>query len=777
MIKLLILLIFISFAEYAFSQFTGVSGTVSDSQTKTTLVGVNVILNDSIVVATDASGNYSKSLQPGLYNIRFQYVGYITYHKEIRITANQNFVLNVKLRPEVRMLDAMVISAQRFEQKLSEVTVSMQIIKPHIIENNNISSLEQALQRVPGVFITDDQASIRGGSGYSYGAGSRVLLMLDGMPLLTGASGEARWDFAPLENIHQVEVLKGASSAIYGSSALNGVINIRTRFPGDKPATSIIMYSGIYGNPKRDEIKWWNTHSPFYSGIRFNHSQKINNLDIIFGGNLQSESSFKQNNNEQRLRGNLNLRYRFPKIEGLSVGVNTNYMDRTGDTFLLWLDGDSGVWRANPTFQQFFHSKSLNVNPYITYVKDDKNFHNLSARLYSVSSINNTQQSNFDDLYFIEYQYRRKFGYNTNLISGSSFAYNESNSEIFGNTKHFGSNLAFYSQLEQRFFTRLIFNLGLRYEGYRLNEEAMSFRPVYRTGLNYMINERTFLRASYGLGFRYPTIAERFTATSTGDIRIFPNPNLRDETGWSTEIGLKRGFRINTWNAYYDIALFWTEYKDMIEFTFGYYNPPNVQLVAWPETHPNFFLNWIGFQAQNIENARINGIDFTVIGEGKLFGLDATLLAGYTFTNPVNLNYYQVDSLREKNQHILKYRFFHNAKFDLEFKYKKLSFGINGEFCSNIINIDRAFEDSLRAPNGQAIVINNEAFFLLPGLAEYRAKNNRGFNVFDVRLGWNISDKSRLTAVVKNVFNNEYMIRPADVRPPRTYVLQLNIRI
>lgn len=765
------------FTTFLHSQTSVLKGNVKDSQNKITLVGVNIIINDSTGTSTNANGNYELKLKPGNYNLVFKSIGYVAINKQITILADETKILNVEMLAEVRMLDALVISAQRYEQKISDVTVSMELIKPHMIENNNISSLEQALQKVPGVFITDDQASIRGGSGYSYGAGSRVLLMLDDMPLLTGASGEARWDFAPLENIHQVEILKGASSAIYGSSALNGVINIRTKFPSDKPTTSILMYNGIYGNPKRNEIKWWNTHSPFYSGIRFNHSQKIGNLDLVFGGNLQSENSFRENDNEQILRFNFNLRYRHKKIEGLSYGVNTNVLDRTGDTFLLWLNGDSGVWRANPSFQQHFHNKAVNLNPYLSFVKNSKTSHHLKTRLYRFNSTNNTNQSNYDDLYFLEYQLQKRLKINTNLISGSSFSYNESNSEIFGNTKHFGSNLSIYSQLEQKFYNRLNFSLGFRFEGYRLNNEEMKFRPVYRTGLNYKIDERTFIRTSYGLGFRYPTIAERYTATSTGDIRIFPNPNLKDETGWSAEIGIKRGFKISSWSAYYDVALFWTQYKDMIEFTFGYHNPDSVQLVAWPQTDPNFFLNWVGFKAQNIENARINGVDFTVTGEGKLFGLDAVLLAGYTFTNPVNLNYVNVDSLKNSNQHILKYRFYHNAKIDLDVKYKKLTLGVNAEFCSNIINIDKAFEDSLRAPNGQAIIINNEAFFLLPGLAQYRANNNKGFNVVDVRIAWNISDNTKMTAVIKNVFNKEYMIRPADIRPPRTFVIQLNVKI
>lgn len=92
----------------------------------------------------------------------------------------------------------------------------MDVIDAGQIENTHTLSIDEAVQQVPGVTILDDQASIRGGNGYSYGVGSRVLLMLDELPFLTGASSEAKWNFLPIENISSMEVIKGASSALYG---------------------------------------------------------------------------------------------------------------------------------------------------------------------------------------------------------------------------------------------------------------------------------------------------------------------------------------------------------------------------------------------------------------------------------------------------------------------------------------------------------------------------------------------------------------------------------
>jgi len=779
--KLFTLIIFLFPFLSATPQTATIEGAVKDAGTKETLIGVNIVTDKNIGVITDINGKYSLSLDPGTHIITFQYVGYKPEKREISLNSGDRLRLNINIEADVRVLDAIVVSAGRFEQKISDVTVSMEIIKPSLIENNNIISLEDAIQRVPGVYVMDDQVSIRGGSGYSYGAGSRTLLLVDDIPMLTGASGEARWDFAPIENIHQVEIIKGASSALYGSSALNGVINIRTGFPGAKPLTTIIMSSGIYGNPKREAIKWWDTFSPFFANTRFSHSQRFNNFDLVIGGNVTTDYTYKENENEQRYRFNANLRYRDKKIKGLSYGVNANYMERSGDIFLLWLDGDSGVWRVNPSYQQSFHNTSFNIYPYITYYPNEKTRHNLKTRVYSIKNINNTEQTNYDDLYYAEYQFQKYLANNFTFTTGVNGTYNESISEIYGDRRHFGSNLALFSQVDKKLFDKLNLSFGARLEGYRIDEDNLNFRPVLRSGLSYAITKQTFIRSSFGMGYRYPTISEKFTATGAGGINIFPNHYLKDETGWSAEIGIKRGFNISEWNGYIDVAGFWTEYKNMIEFMFGYHNPDSVELIIFPPDHPNYFTNWVGFKAENVRNARITGVDISVVGDGKFFGLPATLLAGYTYTNPIDMdaNKLMYKSLHSTSLNILKYRFYHNAKFDFEIKYKKVVVGFNAEYCSHIMNIDKAFEDTVRFPNGIAIAppYAPEAVFLMPGLYEYRQKNNNGYVVFDARLGWSVSDNVRLTASIRNLFNKEYMMRPADVRAPRTYIIQLNIKI
>mgnify|MGYP003346293950 FL=1 len=126
-----------------------------------------------------------------------------------------------------------------------------------LFRSSNQTTMETAVEQIPGVTVIDGQANIRGGSGFSYGAGSRVLVLVDDLPLLAGDAGDVKWSFLPIENIGQVEVIKGASSALFGSSALNGVINMRTVVPTDTAESSITMYSGVYDKPLDRSMKWW----------------------------------------------------------------------------------------------------------------------------------------------------------------------------------------------------------------------------------------------------------------------------------------------------------------------------------------------------------------------------------------------------------------------------------------------------------------------------------------------------------------------------------------
>ena len=212
---------------------------------------------------TDLQGRYTLDLPPGEHTISIRLISFAEKQVKLKLEDGENRTLDLALGSSAQELKLVVVSAGRFEQRIEDVTVSMEVIKPAIIENNNSTSMEDAMQFIPGVNIVDGQANIRGGSGWSYGAGSRVQVLCDDLPQLAADANDAKWSFLPVENLEQVEVIKGASSVLFGSSALNGVINIRTAYPKDTPITKINYFAAAYDKAKLSldgityRLDWW----------------------------------------------------------------------------------------------------------------------------------------------------------------------------------------------------------------------------------------------------------------------------------------------------------------------------------------------------------------------------------------------------------------------------------------------------------------------------------------------------------------------------------------
>ena len=184
----------ILFAIYNYNIYSQtISGVVTDLSSNEELIGVNIIIENGNGTATDIFGKYKLNANLGSQLITFKYIGYKEVVKKITLKEGENKTLDIALETNSEQLNTVVVSAGKFEQKIEEITVSMEVIKPSLIENKNTTDIQTAMEQVPGVNITDGQANIRGGSGWSYGAGSRVLVMVDDMPLISGDAGQVQW--------------------------------------------------------------------------------------------------------------------------------------------------------------------------------------------------------------------------------------------------------------------------------------------------------------------------------------------------------------------------------------------------------------------------------------------------------------------------------------------------------------------------------------------------------------------------------------------------------
>ncbi|MDP6909024.1 MAG: TonB-dependent receptor plug domain-containing protein, partial [Flavobacteriales bacterium] len=351
---------------FVLAQDTGtLKGVLKDKDSGETLIGASVVseADKSRGSATDFDGNFSVILPVGEQNVIVSSIGYETKVVAVTIKSGETTTLNMDLGMESEKLEMVVVSAGKFEQKVEDLTVSVAVIKPEIVESRGSTSAEDALEQTPGLTIVDSEPQMRGGSGYSFGAGARVMVLVDDLPIMSGDAGRPSWGFIPVENLAQIEVIKGASSVLYGSAALNGIINIRTAYPKDKPKTKINLITGFYSVPERDTARWWGSDDlPIFGGMNFFHSRKAGQWDIVVGGNVFIDNSYvgyeagdttingepyiirteidttggvsdtttaynrPRKEFTNRFRVNFNLRRRSKKHSGLSYGLNGNIM-------------------------------------------------------------------------------------------------------------------------------------------------------------------------------------------------------------------------------------------------------------------------------------------------------------------------------------------------------------------------------------------------------------------------------------------------------------------
>lgn len=803
----LLSILFLFFSKNAFTQEHGVlKGKVSDAVSKDYLPGasVQVLKNLQKGTTTDIDGNFSIELDTGYHQLICAYIGFVTDTFKIYINNGTVTEKKIILKPASRTLETVVVSSGKFDQKIEELTVSMEVIKPELINNKNTTSIETALEQVPGLTIIDNDPQIRGGSGFTFGVGSRVAIVVDGIPLLSGDAGRPEWSYIPVENVEQIEIIKGASSVLYGSSALSGVINIRSAYPRSTPKTMINYSAGAYSTPPSPAENWYGQSTPGFTNLNLLHSRIIkNNLDFVIGANFNVDQGYigppppapympkdlqeallitdsiptfsNSDMLKARARLNFNLRYRSKKFPGLNFGINGNGMYNKTNMVFAWFDDSLGLYKGYPGAVFLENQKIFNLDPFIKYSNGNGISHSISTRIFHTDNFITNNQSNTGTLYYGEYQLQRIFkNLDFTFTGGVVGSVASSYSQLYassGSPNNKISNASGYLQIDKKFWHILNLSGGFRYEYFKMNNQQSVVAPIFRAGASLQVLKATFVRASYGQGFRYPTITERYISTKAGLFGVFPNPDLKPETSKSFEIGLKQAYKISKVMGYLDIAGFYQKYENTIEYLFGVWDPA---------------VSLVGFKFQNTGDSRVRGIDISLVAStaetSKKFGI--TALLGYTYVEPVSLTpdsiYATTKSIQpgqpgqqlsyknssmDTTDNILKYRFKHMAKADVELRIFKFGVGVSYRYYSKMQNIDKAFTE-----------IEELTQLASPYLAEIKAvdywKNHNGFHVIDARISCEITEKQKLALICNNLLNRDYALRPLKIESPRTIAIQ-----
>ncbi len=891
-------------------------GTITDAFTREPLIGVTILNTDNNTgTVTDENGQYELDVQSVPAHIRFSYVGYQTEDKTLKSIPGH---LNVAMQGDNEILEEVVVSAGRFEQRMTDVTVSMELLKPEAIRSQAPTDLSSSLQTLPGVEIIDKQPSIRGGGGWTYSVGSRCQVLLDGMTVLNPKTGEINWNNLPLENIAQVEVIKGASSVLYGSSALNGVINVRTQRPGLTPETHVSGYVGIYDNYKN--YAYTGARLPLYYGAEASHSRRVGDFDVTGAISGFKDEGYRQQsfNDRVRLSGNFTYHAPMPDNQYMTMGANVNYVGNRYGDFFIWRSPKDPI-HPSPLTNMGRKEHNFNIDPFFNYDDTERGIsHKVRARFYMTadnlttpSAVMSTEDllkwgaTSFDfdkikgyydkvkgymdggaslqdallvtfsdvaipfkneqwldavvngiDLVknglgytgtvselqdaaayalallasdaptkpeltyngYIDYQFAKQWKSGVRLTTGINWNHITNTANITGT--HHTDNLAAYIQYDHRIADRLSLSAGMRLEYYRMDNSYKEaniqigkwlcpVRPVFRAGLNWEIYKAGFLRASFGQGYRNPSITEKFARKDIGGVGVYPNHDVKPESGYNAELGYKQLYKFGPVSGVIDVAGFYTEYKDMIEYRFGLFRNSDYSMINsiydvldeaqtmidGIKATKSLSGAGIGIGAQfvNVSHARIYGAEVSTTGKVDI-RMDMTLnyVIGYTFTEPEDMDYKKrieeekdyTDPLQMKNKSndskYLKYRNKHSFKTTIDYTYRWLSLGVNMAYKSKILAVDYIMVDEREKPEKDLMDYARMFIFGYEdgmSLHDYWMEHNKGIFTMDLRCAVRLKERAEVQFIINNLLNTEYSYRPMALAAPRTFVCRLNLNL
>lgn len=716
----ILILIIISIPKLALGQQFRIYGTVKETS-GTPLAGANVILiGTELGSATNEDGYYEiKNLDTGLYSLEVSMIGYATEKiLDLRIL-DESVNINIFLEKAVIQSEQVIVTANKYEQDILELPVSVEVIPAEKLLKKNFTNLEDAMRYVPGVNMTSWQISIRGSSGYSRGAGTRVLLAYDGIPFYTGDTGEIIWESIPVTQLERIEVIKGASSSLYGSAAIGGVVNVITKKIPETPTTYFRSGIGFWDKPHYEEWRWAD-NTRIFNNLTLAHSRKIGELGISASVSRIEDMSYKQSGFYHRYIGYLKAEYDFSEASSASIFFNS--LNQKSGNFLYWKDSRNALVPPDEDQGQTVTTNRQMFGLLFKQLVNEKFFINFRGSYYRSDWKDQTESANsaVTDLFRGEVQLNNSLSDRLFLVSGFETSFSAVSSDIFGNP----TSLSFgaYSQAEVRFDFPLIATVGLRYDFSKIDTLQSSDALSPKLGLNYKVNEDLIFRSSFAFGFRAPTLAETFTSTSASGITIKPNPNLKPESNFTFELGAS--YKLIK-SLTFDAAVFQNEFYDFIE--------PGVD-----RSDGLIFFD-------NVVRARIQGAELNC--NLKLLDEKFSLSLSHTYL-------WSRDLEMKKS---LKYRPKNLSLASIDYSLSDVLLGVDFRYWSRIEEIDTELIDLGLVPEGE----NRVAVYVLDFRAAYSFTN--------------IGLPLRINFNANNIFNYNYVELIGNLAPIRNYAFSLEL--
>ena len=552
------------FLTISFIIADNIEGYVLDVNTKNPLNNVNVFINDlEIGTVTDKNGFFQiQDLESGDYLLRVSSIGYELHSQNIN-TMDDPISIYINRKPlQWDAVNVMGLIPSKHSPEITQLVVSD---RKHNTNQNTLSTL---LDNLHGIHVQSAHdygrnvnISIRGSSDFKPGGyNNRVLLLLDGFPVLIPNSGSSDWNAIPFETVKRIEIVRGPASSTYGHNSMGGIVNIVTR-------------SGI------SESKW-------YPQLRFG-SYQSRNLSLTFSdkiGNYVINSSLGNSGSDGH---RFNSGYDQTRLSlKLNRGFSKDHQFQTSFIICNSFNQQPGfVYPQNPGLISYRESFRISGYGQIYYKRLIRN------NIFSISLAINKFKTDYrdrddaplekiqgktyyrDNSYIMRGQFQKFFNSGGNITLGSEFSLDQSKSNVLRNIFIQPEQMtsAGFLQYRKPLGKRFLYDLGLRYDlrnvtggkGYS-NKKFKSISPKFT--LQYNINENYTTHIAINKGFRAPSISELFLEyESSYGLLLQGNPTLDAESLTSIDLGVKYQYQDK---LSFFTNVFMNRYKNMIDFIY-----------------------------------------------------------------------------------------------------------------------------------------------------------------------------------------------------------------
>lgn len=523
------------------------------------------IKGTTIGTAVDASGHFAlRNLPAEELTVVVSGVGYKTVEKNVDLKRNKSAELSIEIEEDAVMLDNVVVSANRNETKKREAANVVNIITPKLFDNTNSFCLSQGLSCQSGLRVENNcqncgfqQVRINGLEGpYSQ-------ILIDSRPIFSALAGVYGIEQIPANMVERVEVVRGGGSALFGSNAVAGTINIITKEPlgNSLTATNSTMFIGgksadintnvnaalvsedflygvsIYGSSRQRDS--WDANGDGFTEIGLINAKNLG-LRSYFKTSNQSKLTIEYHNLNEFRRGGNNLKLPAHQAD---VTEQTDHNINSGG--VKW---EYFTPNYKHRFNVFSSAQHIHRNSYYG-VGQDPNAYGLTTDLSFVAG---TQYAySFDKLWFMP----------SDITVGTEYSYNKLVDEQLAYKRQINQEMNIASVFFQNEWKNNKLSLLM---GARVDKHNKINNPIFSPRLNIRYNpaEWVNLRASYAEGFRAPqAFDEDLHITAAGGVMqiIVLSPNLKPEQSRSYSISADFYNQIGKAQTNFLIEAFYTD--------------------------------------------------------------------------------------------------------------------------------------------------------------------------------------------------------------------------